>query len=204
MSEYMAFPATLALLALTVLTSLTGFRSAVFNNQNILWVGPVLQKGEWYRLVSSGFLHVNSLHLLLNMYGLWLFGRVVEHALGGAQLLVIYLVSLAGGSAWAVIWNRENPDYKAAGASGAISGVILAFCLIDPFSILLLFFILPVWGIVFAAGYILISWTLSHRAGRIIGHEAHLGGALAGAGTALLVQPGLWGHFTGLIAERMG
>ncbi len=204
MSEPMAFPVTLALIALTILTSLAGFRSPVFNNQNILWVRPMVENGEWYRLFSSGFLHVNSPHLLLNMYGLWLFWSVVELYIGGTQLLVIYLASLAGGSAWATFWNRTNPDYRAAGASGAISGVILAFCLIDPFSILLLFFVLPVWGIVFGVGYILLSWLLSHRAGRIIGHEAHLGGAVAGAGTALLVQPGLWSHFTGLIAERIG
>lgn len=204
MSEQLTFPVTYALIALTAMTSLIGFGNPAFTQQNILWVRRVRENAEWYRLLSSGLLHVNGLHLFLNMYGLWLFGPVVERSLGRIEFLTVYILALAGGSLWAVIWNRHNPEYRAAGASGAISGIIMAFCLTDPFAVLLLFFIIPIWGIVFAFLFILLSWRLSHRAGRVIGHEAHLGGALAGIIAALLVKPELWPHFTGLILQRIG
>lgn len=203
MTDFIPFPATLSLIALNLIASMVAFQSPAFNNQNILWVRPMTGAGEWHRLISSGFLHVNWPHLLLNMYGLWVFGPVIEGSLGGVNFLIVYLASLIGGSVWAYVWNRDNPDYRAAGASGAISGIILVFCLIAPFSVLLLFFILPMWGIVFGVLYIVISYLFSQRADRIIGHEAHLGGAVTGIVTALLVKPELWPHFAAQVAEQI-
>jgi membrane associated rhomboid family serine protease len=199
-----AFPVTLALIALNVIASLIAFRNVRFFNQNVLWVEPMRARGEWHRLISSGFLHVNGPHLFLNMFGLFMFGPVIERVLGATSFLAVYLAALIGGSLWGYQWNRENPDYRAAGASGALSGIVLAFCIIDPFSILLVFFVLPMWGIVFGIVYIGISYLFSQRANRVIGHEAHLGGAVAGLLTALLVEPRIWTNFVTQLAERIG
>ncbi|MFN7055435.1 rhomboid family intramembrane serine protease [Hyphomonas sp.] len=199
-----AFPVTLTLIALNVIASLIAFRNARFFNQNVLWVEPMRERGEWHRLISSGFLHVNGPHLFLNMFGLFMFGPVIERVLGGTNFLLVYLAALIGGSLWGYQWNRDNPDYRAAGASGALSGIVLAFCIIDPFSILLVFFVLPMWGIVFGIVYIGISYLFSQRADRVIGHEAHLGGAVTGLVTALLVEPRIWTNFVNQLAERIG
>lgn len=204
MADIFSYPATLCLIILNVIASLIAFRSAPFNNQNILWVGPMRDEGEWHRLISSGFLHVNGPHLFLNMYGLFMFGPVIEHVLGGVNFLIIYLASLIGGSVWAYLWNRNNPDYRAAGASGALSGIILAFCMIAPFSILLFLFVLPMWGIVFGVAFVVLSYFLSQRANRIIGHEAHLGGAVVGIVTTLLVEPRVWTSFVQQLTEKFG
>lgn len=204
MADIFSYPATLTLIVLNVFASLIAFQNDRFNTQNILWVGPMKDRGEWHRLISSGFLHVNGPHLFLNMYGLFMFGPVIEHVLGGVNFLIIYLASLIGGSVWAYWWNRDTPDYRAAGASGALSGIILAFCMIAPFSILLFLFVIPMWGIVFGVAFVALSYVLSQRANRIIGHEAHLGGAVAGVVTTLLVEPRVWTSFLAQIAEKFG
>ncbi len=204
MAEFIAFPATFALIVLNVIASLVAFRNVAFNQQNILWIGPMQQRGEWHRLISSGFLHVNGPHLFLNMFGLYMFGPIIEHTLGGTNFLIVYLASLIAGNVWAYFWNRNQPDYRAAGASGALSGIILAFCMIAPFQMLYLLFLIPMWGIVFGVLYIVVSYIFSQRANRVIGHEAHLGGAVAGAVTTVLVDARVWPNFVNQLAERLG
>lgn len=203
MDSLLASPVTMGLLALNIAASLIAFSNPVFMQQNILWVGPMKTKGEWYRALSSGFLHVNGPHLLLNMYGLWLFGPICEYILGGTGFAVVYLASLLGGSAWAYLHNQNSPEYRAAGASGALSGMILAFCLFQPFAVLLAFFVIPMWGIVFGVLYITLSYVFAMRADRIIGHEAHLGGAVTGVIATLLVRPETWSDFTAQLADKI-
>ena len=78
--------------------------------------------GWWWTAVTSGFLHFGPIHLLVNMFTLYVFGRNVEQALGRARFGTIYAVSLLGGST-AVLWfGLENTI--TVGASGAIFGLI--------------------------------------------------------------------------------
>ncbi|MBA3068491.1 MAG: rhomboid family intramembrane serine protease [Hyphomonas sp.] len=203
MDSLLASPVTLGLLVLNVAASLIAFSNPAFMQQNILWVGPMRKQGEWYRALSSGFLHVNGPHLMLNMYGLWLFGPICEYVLGGVGFAIVYLASLLGGSAWAYLHNQNSPEYRAAGASGALSGMILAFCLFQPFAVLLAFFVIPMWGIVFGVLYIALSYVFAMRADRIIGHEAHLGGAVVGVIATLLVRPETWSDFTAQLADKI-
>jgi membrane associated rhomboid family serine protease len=204
MDSLISSPVTLGLLMLNIAASLIAFGNAAFMTQNILWVRPMKEKGEWYRGLSSGFLHVNAPHLLLNMYGLWLFGPICEHVLGGVGFGIVYLASLIGGSAWAYLHNQNAPEYRAAGASGALSGIVLAFCLFEPFAILLAFFVIPMWGIVFGILYVGLSYAFSLREDKVIGHEAHLGGAVAGILTTLLVRPETLTEFIAQAAQRLG
>lgn len=204
MDSLFASPVTFGLLVLNIAASLIAFSNPAFMTQNVLWVGPMRDRGEWYRALSSGFLHVNGLHLLLNMYGLFLFGPICEFILGGVGFAIVYFASLLGGSAWAYLHNRNVPDYRAAAASGALSGIILAFCLFQPFAVLLAFFIIPMWGIVFGILYIGLSYAFSMRADRIIGHEAHLGGAVAGIIATLMVRPQTFSEFVAQAAARFG
>ena len=204
MDSLFASPVTMGLLVLNVIASLIAFQNAAFMQQNVLWVGPMRERGEWYRALSSGFLHVNGPHLMLNMYGLWMFGPICEAFLGGIGFAIVYFAALLGGSAWAYVHNLNAPDYRAAGASGALSGIILAFCLFQPFAILLAFFVIPMWGIVFGLAYIGISYALSMREDRIIGHEAHLGGAVAGVIATLVVRPETWAEFVAQAAQKFG
>jgi membrane associated rhomboid family serine protease len=81
----------------------------------------VLQYGDWWRVVTSGFLHLSALHIAVNMYSLWILGRFVEAIAGSTKMAAIYAISLIG-SGLAVVY-LSAPDVPSAGASGAIFGL---------------------------------------------------------------------------------
>jgi membrane associated rhomboid family serine protease len=83
--------------------------------------GPLVADGEWWRLLTSAFLHANLIHLGLNMLMLWWFGRALEGLLGRGRFLGLYLVSALAGAAGALL---VNPAAFTVGASGAIFGIL--------------------------------------------------------------------------------
>ncbi|MEV0427821.1 rhomboid family intramembrane serine protease [Micromonospora sp. NPDC050495] len=150
--------------------------------------------GEWYRLITSAFLHLlptqgvlGILHIVFNLYWLWLLGRVVEERLGGPRFLAVYLLGALGGS---VLGFLIDPHQGAVGASGAVYGlagcyVVLARRLhhhpIEPSRVIIPFLI---W-MVFSAGW--TSWE-GHLGGLLAGGVAALGVAYAPAKRRTLVQ----------------
>ncbi len=88
--------------------------------QGVLF-GPLVADGEWWRLLTGGFLHGGLLHLGLNMYALWFLGQLLEPALGRVQFALLYFVSLLGGSFGVMLL---SPDAPTVGASGAIFGLL--------------------------------------------------------------------------------
>lgn len=83
--------------------------------------GPAVADGEWYRLITSGFLHAGLLHLFMNMYLLHLLGSVLEPAFGRARFAAIYATSLLSGSLGVMVL---DPDALTVGASGAVFGLM--------------------------------------------------------------------------------
>jgi membrane associated rhomboid family serine protease len=87
--------------------------------------GPAVEQGDWYRLITSGFLHYGIIHLGFNMYLLYVLGQMLEPAIGRVRFLLVYLAGLLGGSAGALV---VSPNSVSAGASGAVFGLLgLAF-----------------------------------------------------------------------------
>jgi membrane associated rhomboid family serine protease len=84
--------------------------------------------GEWWRVITGGFLHFGPIHLLFNMMALWVIGRDIEPALGHARFLAVYLVSLLGGSAAVMLFSP--PNALVAGASGAVFGLMGALAVL--------------------------------------------------------------------------
>ncbi|ACT60663.1 rhomboid family intramembrane serine protease [Hirschia baltica] len=185
-------PITLALIAANVAFSLIGFSNEKFFRANYLLVGDIVQKHQWYRVLTSGFLHVSPGHLLLNMLTLFFFGPYLEiKLLGPTGYLLVYFVSLIAGGAWAVLENYRRLDYSAVGASGAVSGALISFCMFEPFSLIYLFMIIPIPAIVFGVAFISYSAFASGNEDSKIGHEAHLGGAIAGLLVTVCLHPGI-------------
>jgi membrane associated rhomboid family serine protease len=85
--------------------------------------------GEYYRLLTSAFLHGGIVHLLLNMYALYLFGPQLEAALGRLRFIVLYVVSALGGSALSYAF--ASPVQPSLGASGAVFGLLGAYLVIN-------------------------------------------------------------------------
>jgi membrane associated rhomboid family serine protease len=78
--------------------------------------------GAWWQLLTSGFLHIGPFHLAFNMIALWVIGRDLERVLGRVRFLVVYLISLLGGSL--AVLQFANPASNTAGASGAVFGLM--------------------------------------------------------------------------------
>ena len=112
--------ATYVLIALNVAV-FVGARSSVQAQSDLILFGPAVADGDYWRLITSGFLHVQVTHILLNMLSLYWLGRMIEPALGHARFVAIYFVSLLGGSLGVMIL---SPDEATLGASGAIYGLL--------------------------------------------------------------------------------
>jgi len=102
----------------------TAFVEVVGGETHLLGVTDGVAGGEYYRLLTSMFLHYGLLHLLLNMWALWVLGRTLEAVLGPLRFLVLYLVAGLGGSVSVYLF--ANPHAPTAGASGAIFGLFAA------------------------------------------------------------------------------
>ncbi|WNJ19999.1 rhomboid family intramembrane serine protease [Pontibacter sp. G13] len=183
------FPVTGIILVLTILTSVMAFRDPSLMEKLIGYPYREFHQKEWFRFISSGLVHANFIHLGLNMYVLFGFGPIVEAQVGSAGFFFLYLISLIAGSVPGIIRHRDDVGYKSLGASGAISGVMLAFILFYPDMPLQFILIpIPIKGWIMGVLFIVISIVLSMRGVGRINHDAHLFGALGGAVMAMLLN----------------
>ncbi|MCA8898338.1 MAG: rhomboid family intramembrane serine protease [Hyphomonas sp.] len=204
MEAFTTSPVTFALLAANIVASVVALTVPDFMDQNSFWIRPVREQKQWHRLLTSGFLHVNGAHLLVNMLTLYFFGPLLEAKLGSVNFILLYFGSLIGGSLWMVVDKYNRPDYRAIGASGAISGLMSAVGLLFPFATIYVFFALPIWAGLYALLFIVVSFIYSQRENTMIAHGAHLGGALAGLVITLLLQPEALDHLMRQLASRFG
>ena len=158
------------------------------------WIlyGPAVANGDWWRLITSAFLHANILHIAFNMYFLWFIGSAVENAIGRGRFLLVYLISGLAGSAGALVFSPLSPTV---GASGALFGILGVAVVMERQRSYVL------GGS--ALGLVLINLVLSFTiSGISIG--GHIGGLIGGITCALILsnfgrghaaysRVGLWG-----------
>ena len=204
MEFFTTSPVTSSLLLANVIASMIGFGAREFIDQNSLWIRPIREQHQWHRVLTSGFLHVNGMHLFVNMLTLFYFGPPLEHVFGSTGFAILYFGALLGGSLWEIVDKHNQPDYRAIGASGAISGLMSAVGILFPFATFYLRFSLPSWAGLYAVLFIVISFIFSQRPNTMIAHGAHLGGAVAGIVLTLLLKPEAFGRLMDQIAQRFG
>ena len=183
---------TLIIIAVNVIISFKGFKDRAFF-EKYKFNSAAVKRGEKLRIISSGFLHVDTAHLFLNMLTLYFFADVVIASLGSISFLLIYIISLLLGNLLSYYFHKDEYHYNAVGASGAVSGVIYAAILLYPDMSLYMFFIpIPIPAYVFGIGYMLYSiYGMKNRIGNI-GHDAHFGGAVGGYIFTLILVPQLF------------
>ena len=179
----------LILIIANVITSIKGFSDRMFFDKYKFQIGAI-NKGEKIRMLTSGFLHVDYLHLILNMYVLYIFAPIIILKLGVIKFLILYFGSLIAGSLLTLTYHKNELYYSAVGASGAVAGIIYGSILLNPSMSLMIFPLpIPIPGYIFGIGYILYSvYGMKKKLGNI-GHTAHLGGAIGGFALTLLVYP---------------
>ncbi|MEM6515048.1 MAG: rhomboid family intramembrane serine protease [Bacteroidota bacterium] len=183
---------TIIIIAANVIISYKGFGDYGFFERYKFNVGGI-RRGEQFRMFSSGFLHGDTSHLLVNMLTLFFFAGKVVSYVGTFNFLIIYVASLVLGSLLSLYFHQNEYHYSAVGASGAVTGILYSAILLDPTMSLYMFFIpIPIPAYIFGIGYLLYSiYGMKNRIGNI-GHDAHFGGAIGGFIITLVMMPSIF------------
>lgn len=149
-----------------------------------------LKKGEKYRMITSGFLHIDWMHFIFNMLTLYFFADIIVYSYGVMYFVIVYLLSMLAGNFLTFQFYKNTSNYRAVGASGAIMGILYASIMLNPNMSLYLFFIpIPIPAYLVAIGYLFYSIYGINKSNDNIGHTAHLGGAVAGLILIILREP---------------
>ena len=199
METFLAYPVTISILVVTVLISIQGF-----NNPDVIyklrhWPTAEKNQKEYYRFLSSGFVHGSWIHLIINMFVFYQFGQEVEEKfiseldpmLGSLLFLVVYLLIIVLADIPSFMKHKDNPHYASIGASGAVSGIMMMYVIFYPWKMLLLYAVLPIPGVIAGIAYIIYSsWADKQQKGRI-DHSAHLYGAILGIIFLFALKPSI-------------
>jgi membrane associated rhomboid family serine protease len=174
-------PAAVVIMVVTIIVSLVGLKSPHVIEKTVLRPYWVTRRGEWERLITSGFVHGSGGHLFFNMLSFFFFAFPLERVIGSARFIILYFAGLVLSDLGTWYKHRNNPDYASLGASGAVLAVMFAYIVYFPSSSLYLFFVpVPIPAPLFAVGYLAYSWYQSRQNVGRINHDAHIGGAITG------------------------
>lgn len=187
---------TYVIIGLTVLVSFLCFSNRQLFEKLSLNPFRTVHKGEWYRLVTHGFVHADFTHLFVNMFTYWSFGAYMESIFGmmgyGIWVyLVLYFGGMIAASLYDLFRHRNDPYYSSIGASGAVSAVLFATIFLNPWEQILLFAVIPIPGILFGILYLLYCQYMARQGGGNINHNAHFYGAVFGFLYPILLEPRL-------------
>ena len=182
------FTITIVILLLTCIISFTAFSNAKVMEDFIFYPPAIDRENQWYRFVSSGFIHADFMHLAFNMYTFYMFGDIVEKTFldifgnsGKIFYILLYISSLIVCLLPTYLQHKDNFYYRSLGASGAVSAVIFVGIFLYPTMGMGLFpipFHIPAF--IFGPLYLGISAYLAKRGQGNINHSAHIWGALYG------------------------
>jgi membrane associated rhomboid family serine protease len=162
----------------------------------------IQKHGQYYRFISSGFLHASFSHLLWNMLSLYFFGSVVEqyfeaifNELAPYYFLALYFLAMIAADVPTYFKQRHNPAYSSIGASGSIAAVIFVSIIFQPLQPICFYFVFCLPGFILGVAYLGWSYYQSKNSQDHISHEAHLYGSLFGVLFCLFTVPTAFIHF---------
>lgn len=200
----------------TIIIALTCFISYMaFNNRelmNKLLHVPRLEKndGQYYRLLTSGFIHGSWLHLGVNMFVFYMFGSFVEKELigqgyfpqfnlgpvvGSTVFVLLYLATIVLANLGTYFSRQNDYSFASLGASGAVSGATMCYAMFLPWQKVYLYGIIGIPAIITSVLYIAYSQYSVKNSQDNIDHSAHLYGALAMPILLMFITPQLFSHF---------
>jgi membrane associated rhomboid family serine protease len=196
------YPITLIIIAINIIVSLIGINNRDFMGMAIMWPYGVKRQHQYYRFISSGFIHADYMHLIFNMFTFYFFGRNLEeifkiYTLGStASFLALYILALIISDLPTYFKHQDNRDYLCLGASGAVSAVVFATIIFSPWTSIYLYGAIKISALLYAVLYLVYCIYAGKKQRDHINHDAHLWGSLFGLGFTLLlvaiVQPSLF------------
>ncbi|MCO5248271.1 MAG: rhomboid family intramembrane serine protease [Chitinophagales bacterium] len=194
---------TFIIIGITALVSIQAFSNGQLFSKFVFAPNYISRTKEWHRFFTYGLLHGDWMHLLFNMFAFYSFGQAVESAYknlypgsGSFLYLFLYISALPISSLVDYFQHKNNPNYMAVGASGAVSAVIFSSVLIYPTGGILIFpipFSIPAY--IFGPLFLGFSAYMSKDPNSRIGHAAHFYGAVYGLVFTIITIPGIVTHF---------
>ncbi|RYD77111.1 MAG: rhomboid family intramembrane serine protease [Sphingobacteriales bacterium] len=204
-------PITLILIAANAIFSFIGFSNNDLLTKTIGWPYYTKKENQYYRFITSGFLHADWMHLIFNMFTLYFFGTNLELYLkvfnlgGAAAYIAIYFLGMIVADIPSYIKHKDDYNYRSLGASGAVSAVVFAVIVFSPWSSIYLYGAIKISAAVYAILYIVYCVYMGKQNSDNVNHDAHLWGSLFGLvftiALLLAMKPGIFGSVTEELAN---
>lgn len=203
---------TYFIIALTSLFSILAFQNREIFHKNIFNPYIIKRNNQWHRFITHALLHADWSHLLMNMFVLYSFGRILENyyfemlfgSLSGIFYTLLYVGAIIVSSIPSYEKHKNDSYYSSVGASGAVSAVVFSGILIAPTQkIIFLLLPFPIPAVVFGVLYLIYSWYMSKKEADNIGHDAHFWGAVFGIVFTIALKPALIGAFLNQISGML-
>jgi len=187
---------TNAIIALTTLVSLYAFNSDKTTGRLMMNPYLIATRGQYYRFLTSGFIHNDFVHLLWNMLSFYFFGTVVERIFNiifgessGVYFVLLYILGIVVSDIPTYFKNKSNPGYNALGASGGVAAIIFSSIIFVPLQNICIYFAFCMPGFILGALYLIWSYYQGRKKNDNINHDAHLYGALFGLAFCIVTYP---------------
>lgn len=187
---------TLVLIVITAAASFYGWSNPEVQNRWMFNPYSVYHGKQYYRFLTSGFIHSNTMHLIFNMIALYFFGGVIERIyeitfgqIGTVYYLITYLAGIIVANLKTYFDHRNSSFYNSLGASGGVASVLFASILYRPTVGICLYFVICIPAFIMGAIYLIYSFYSGKKMSDNINHDAHLFGALFGIVFTFLLRP---------------
>jgi membrane associated rhomboid family serine protease len=187
---------TVILIILTVVISWSCWNKPELQYKLIMNPFAVTKNGQFYRMITSGFIHSNWMHLGFNMFTFYFFGRNIEYlfsnlfgSAGVIYFLALYLLAIVVSDIPSLIKYKDHPHYNSLGASGGVSAIVFSSIMFFPLEKICLYGIICIPGFILGVLYVIYSYYEGKRMADNVNHHAHLIGAIFGVLFSIFVQP---------------
>ena len=187
---------TYLLLGLIAGVSIWAWQNQARQEQLLFSPYAIQHRKQYYRFLTSGFIHGDQMHLFFNLFTLYFFGRNMElfwtyrHGnLGYGYFLGLFFLGVVFANVPTFFKYRQSFNYRAVGASGGISAVVFASILFFPTADICIYGIFCLPGFILGTLYLIYSYYSAKRSNDNIGHEAHFYGALFGVLFSFIIEP---------------
>ena len=189
---------TIIIIAITCLISIPAFGNRDLFTNLLFNASMIRDHKQWYRFLTHAFLHADWIHLLMNMYVLYMFGDIVEKIFVGVFgimkgeifFFLLYFVGIVASSFPSYEKHKNDFSYNSVGASGAVSAIVFSSILLLPtMKLSLMFLPIPIPAPIFGVLYLVYCRYAARHSRDNVAHDVHYWGSLFGVVFTLVVMP---------------
>jgi membrane associated rhomboid family serine protease len=194
---------SLIIILITSVISIVALKDQELFNKLKFNAFDIKHNRQGYRFFTHAFVHVDWMHLVVNMYVLWTFSDVVFKIFGyyfGYKAWYYFALLYIGGIFFSSLFDffkhKDNASYSAVGASGAVASVVFASIILNPGASIYFFFIpIGIPAVIFGVAYLVYSAYMAKKSDDNIGHNAHFWGSIFGIVYTIILNPAFISRF---------